>query len=289
MSASTPVLARSRPPRSRSARRRGLGLAGNLALATIALLVLLALAAPLLAPADPDVQNLGDAFASPSGVYPLGADESGRDLLSRLLHGGRTGLLGPLLVVLLSTLLGGTVAFASAWIGGRFDAVCGRALDVMFAFPGLLLAILAVALFGRGLAAASIALGIAYTPYLARLIRSAVLRERALPYVVALEVQGLSAVRICLRHLLPNVLPLVAAQAALTFGSALVDLAALSFLGLGVQPPTADWGAMVASGLGGVIAGHPRESLLAGGAIVLSVVAFNVLGERLVDLAERRR
>lgn len=289
MSASTPALLRVRLPRRSRTASRGLGLAGNAALATIALLVLLALAAPLLAPADPNVQNLGQAFAGPSSAYPLGADESGRDLLSRLLYGGRTGLLGPLLVVLLSTVLGGTVAFASAWIGGRFDAFCGRVLDVMFAFPGLLLAILAVALFGRGLAAASIALGIAYTPYLARLIRSAVVRERALPYVVALEVQGLSALRICVRHLLPNVLPLVAAQAALTFGSALVDLAALSFLGLGVQPPTADWGAMVASGLSGVIAGEPREALLAGGAIVLSVVAFNVLGERLVDLSERRR
>jgi peptide/nickel transport system permease protein len=148
---------------------------------------------------------------------------------------------------------------------------------------------LAVAMFGPGLVAPVIALSIAYTPYLMRVIRAEALKQRHLPYVEACYVEGLSARTICWRHLLPNVLPLLVVQAALSFGYALVDLAAVSYLGLGVQPPTAEWGVMVATGQSAILAGHVQESLSAGVMIIVTVVAFNLLGDRLASRRGIRR
>jgi len=195
-------------------------------------------------------------------------------------------IFGPLAVVGLAMLAGTTIAIATAWIGGWFDNVVSAAIDVLFAFPGILLAVLAAAVFGAGLKAAAIALAVAYTPYVARVLRGAALRERTQQYVAALEVQGLSALRICARHLIPNVATLIVAQGTILFGYAMVDLAAISFIGLGVQPPQPDWGVMVAEGQSGVVQGYPAESLAAGLAIVIVVVAFNLLGERLVERAD---
>ena len=137
-------------------------------------------------------------------------------------------------------------------------------------------------------AAPTIALAIAYTPYIARVLRSAAIRERAREYIAAAEVQGVSTFNICTRHLLPNLGPLIVAQATLVFAWAMVDLAAISFLGLGVQPPTADWGVMVSTGETGVVQGYPLESLSAGLCIVLVVVAVSLLGERMSARHERR-
>ncbi|MGI9117569.1 MAG: ABC transporter permease, partial [Gaiellales bacterium] len=154
-------------------------------------------------------------------------------------------------------------------------------MDILFAFPGILLAILAAAVFGASLQTAAIALAIAYAPYIARVLRAAAMQERNQPYIAALEVQGFSAWRICLRHLVPNISGLLVAQATILFGYAMVDLAAISFIGLGVQPPQPDWGVMVAEGQAGVLQGYPAESLAAGLCIVVVVVAVNLLGERL--------
>jgi peptide/nickel transport system permease protein len=162
-----------------------------------------------------------------------------------------------------------------------------RALDVLFAFPGLLLAILAVAMFGTGLVAPAVALVIVYVPYVARVVRSAALRERQLSYVRALTVQGVGAWQICLRHMLPNLLPVVVAQATVAFSFAFVDLAAINFIGLGIQPPQADWGSMVGTGQGSLINGHPQETRFASGCIVLVVVSVNLLAERLGGFEER--
>jgi peptide/nickel transport system permease protein len=128
-----------------------------------------------------------------------------------------------------------------------------------------------------------VALGLAHLPYIARVTRAAALRERELPYVDALRVHGFSGFQICWRHLLPNLAPLIIAQATVSFGYVMVDLAAISFLGLGVQPPSADWGVMVASGEPAILAGHPQQSLYAGILIVITVCAFTILGERLAD------
>jgi peptide/nickel transport system permease protein len=261
----------------------GLGALGNAALLVCVLLALLAVVAPLIAPHDPNAVTLSQAYAGSSSAHPLGTDSNGRDLLSRLIIGSRTSLVGPLLVTLMAALIGAVLALVCAWFGGWVDATISRVLDVLFSFPGLLLAVVAVAVFGHGLPAAVIALGISYIPYHARVTRSAALRERAMPYVSALHVQGFSGLRICLRNILPNVFPLIVAHATVAFGYAMIDLAAISFLGLGVQPPTADWGSMVSTGEPGILSGHPQESLYAGICIVIAVAAFNVLGERMSD------
>ena len=249
----------------------------------IAVAVFLAIFGPLLAPHDPNAANLANAYVGPVAGHALGYDSQGRDLLSRLLTGARTSIAGPFLVVLVSMVAGSVLAVTAAWAGRWVDASISTVLDILFAFPAILLAVLAAAVFGAGLTAPTLALAIAYTPYIARVLRGAALRERAREYVDACEVQGLSAVAICARHLIPNLMPLIVAQATLLFGYAMVDFAAISFIGLGVQPPTADWGVMVAAGEQNILAGHPEQSLYAGALIVITVCAFTLLGERLAD------
>lgn len=274
---------------ARRLRRSGsLGASGRIAAGVLAVIFLLAVLGPLLAPADPNAVSLSEAYQDPSAEHLLGTDGNGRDLLARLLFGAQTALLGPLLVVLVSTVLGTALALAAVWFGGWFDQVSVRVMDAVFAFPGLLLAILATALFGAGLTAAIAALAIAYIPYIGRIVRSAALRERNLPYVAALRVQGVRGVLISLRHLLPNIAGLIVANATLAFGFALMDLAGLSFIGLGVQPPTADWGATVGTGMSGILQGHPDEALFASALIVITVAAVNVLGDRLTERSEAR-
>lgn len=265
--------------------RTRLGWGGCIAVGVLAALALLALLAPVLAPHDPAAYDSASAYAGFSGSHPLGADRLGRDILSRLMWGARTSLLGPLLAVGLATIAGVPLGIALAWKGGRLDTVVGRSLDVLFAFPAVLLATLTVALFGVGLTPCVIAVGIAYLPWAARSVRAAALRERAKPYISAVEVQGVSGLAICARHILPNVWGLVVAQSTIAFGYALVDLAALSFLGFGVQPPAADWGVLVNS-YDAILQGHPEQALLAGGLIVITVMSVTVIGARVGDRRE---
>jgi peptide/nickel transport system permease protein len=269
--------------RVRFARLPQIGAVGVVSAVVILVLALVAIFAPVLTPHDPNAIDLLHPFAAPSSEHLLGTDDTGRDLLSRLIAGSRTSLVGPLVVVILEVALGVPLALVAAWRGGLVDGVVSRVLDVIFAFPGILLAILVIAFFGAGLKSAVIALAIAHMPYLARVTRGAAIRERRLAYVQALEVQGFSAVRICARHLVPNLIPLIVAQATVSFGYVMIDLAGLSFLGLGVQPPTADWGVMVSAGEQNILAGHPEQSLYAGALIVITVCAFTLLGERLAD------
>lgn len=259
----------------------------GIATGVLALVVVVALAAPLLAPHDPNAVNILHPLAGTSGTNPLGTDAEGRDILSRLIYGTRSSLLGPALVVVVAGGAGTLLALVSVWFGGWIDELLSRLLDVLFALPGLLLAIVAAAVFGPGLIVCVIALTISYTPYMARLLRGPALKVRSQPYVAASELQGFSAPRIWLRHMLPALRPFIVAQAAIGFGYALIDLAALSFLGVGVQPPTADWGVMVSDGESSILRGAPREALFASALIVLTVVALNLIGERLAEPAER--
>lgn len=247
----------------------------------LVLIVLCALFAPLLAPYSPNQGNILAANLGPSSAHWLGTDQLGRDILSRLLFGARLSLLGPTLIIVFATTFAVALAISSVWIGGWFDQVVARLLDTLFAFPGLLLAILAVAMIGPGLLAPVIALTLAYTPYIARVVRTVALRERHLAYVESCQVVGLSGWQICFRHLIPNVSPIVLAQATIAFGSALVDLAAISYLGLGVQPPQAEWGLMVSDGQSALLNGSPWESLSACVMIIVVVLTVNILGERI--------
>ncbi|WP_328296801.1 ABC transporter permease [Streptomyces sp. NBC_00435] len=245
--------------------------------------VLVALLGPWIAPQDPTFGHLGDTLLGPGPAHWLGTDQGGHDTLSALLVGTRTSLAGPLAVVLFSTLLGVAVGLFTAWRGGWIDTAAGRVLDVLFAFPALLLAILAVALFGKGMTAPVLAMAIAYMPYTARLVRGLAVQEKSRPYIAAYRVQGHSALHVTVRRLLPNIAPTLLAQSTVNFGYALLDLAALSFLGLGVQPPTPDWGAMINQGQAAVLQGQPLSAIAPAVAVVLVVVAFNVVGEDLGD------
>ena len=276
----TPTLAVEvlRAPRARRANATFLVSVGIVAAMTLA-----AILAPLIAPYPPDQVDLGAVHAGPSAAHWLGTDALGRDLLSRLMYGARTALLGPLLVVVTSTVLGILLGLLAGWRGGWLDAVLGRIFDVVFAFPSLLIAIMAVALFGKGLVAPVIAMSIAYAPFVARLTRSLVTAERSRPYVAAYRVQGFGGAWIAFRRVLPNVTPIVGAQSTLNFGYVLAELAALSFLGLGVQAPTADWGAMINEAQAGLIGGYFLPAIVPAVAVVLVVVAVNVIGEDLSD------
>ena len=265
---------------------RGTGVAGMVSAAVIVLATLAAVFGPLIAPYNPNLPNLSLAWVAPGGGHLLGYDFQGRDVFSRLLAGAQSSMLGPLAVVVLSMTAGALLAVAAAWRRGTVDSGISSGLDILFAFPGILLAVLATAIFGAGLTAAAIALSIAYMPYVARVLRGVALRERTQPYVAALEVQGSSATAICVRHLIPNMLPLIVAQATIMFGWAMVDLAAISFLGLGVQPPQANWGVMISENQTGILQGYPLPALSAGVCIVAVVIAFNVLGERLFEQAQ---
>ncbi|MGL4257360.1 MAG: ABC transporter permease [Microbacterium sp.] len=245
----------------------------------LGLFALAAVFAPLVAPYDPDAVDLLAVYAPPSPAHWLGTDALGRDILSRIIFGARTALVGPLLVVVLSTVFGALLGLLAGWRGGWLDAALGRLFDVIFAFPSLLIAIMAVALFGKGLVAPVIAMSIAYIPFVARLTRTLVTAERHRPYVSAYRVQGFSAPWIALRRVLPNVTPVVGAQSTLNFGYVLAELAALSFLGLGVQPPTPDWGSMINEAQAGLPGGHFLPAIAPAVAVVIVVVAVNIIGE----------
>lgn len=260
---------------------RRLDLIEDACLVAIAALVAVALFGRLIAPYNPDSLDLQHVLSGPSRIHSLGTDALGRDVLSRLLVGARTSMLGATLVVFVATLAGTAIALATAWRGGWLDSVTRSTLDLLMSFPALLLAFLAVAVFGPGLTAPVIASGVFFSPYFAKIILSAAIRERNLPYVAAGSVLGFSGWTLALRRILPNIMSLIVVQAAATFGYAMINLSALSFLGLGVQPPTADWGVMVASGQQGLLTGHPEESLFASIAILAAVLSFTLLGQRL--------
>ena len=280
MTVPTPTLAVRVLRMPKRLRGRGVVIAS---LGVLAVVTLAAILAPWVAPYAPDAVDFTAFYAPPSAAHWLGTDSLGRDLLSRIVWGGRTALLGPLLVVIFSTALGILLGLVAGWRGGWIDAVLGRVFDVLFAFPSLLIAMMAVALFGKGLVAPVIAMSISYAPFVARLTRSLVAAERTRPYVAAYRVQGFGGAWIALRRVLPNIAPIVGAKSKLNFGYVLAELAGLSFLGLGVQPPTADWGAMINEAQAGIAAGHFLPAIAPAVVVVLVVVAVNIVGEDLSD------
>jgi peptide/nickel transport system permease protein len=283
MSATAETLLATGPSRGTSIKRRirSLGVVGIASAAVIVIATLLAIFAPLVAPQDPNATNLAATYLGPSSSHLLGTNATGQDILSRLIAGSRLSLLGPLAVALLATSSSLLLAILAAWRGGWADTVISGMTNLLFAFPGIILAILTATVFGASLTAAVLAITIAYVPSIVRVLRSAAVIERNQTYVAALEIQGFSSTAICLRHLVPNIWPLIVAELTLQFGFAMVDLSALSFIGLGTQPPSADWGVMVANGQTGLLQGYPMESLSAGVAIFIVVLAFTLLGERL--------
>lgn len=257
-------------------------------LAVFGVVVVIAVIGPWIAPYPADELYVGPVNGAPSLPHPFGTDDVGRDILSRVLVGAQASVFAPIVVVVLSTILGLSLALTAAWFGGWVSGSIARIVDVIFAIPGLVLAVLAVAMFGKGLLAPIAALSIAYVPVVARLTQTGASRELGKPYFAALRVQGVSSAAMWFRHLLPALVPLVAAQMAVGFGYAMLDLAAISFLGLGQQPPAPDWGSMIAAGQAGILAGAPEQSVFPAIFVVATVLAVGVVGARVTVWVEER-
>ncbi|RSX52818.1 amino acid ABC transporter permease [Bifidobacterium goeldii] len=244
----------------------------------LVLILLSAVFANVIAPYDPNQVSLGAILSPPSGSHLLGTDKTGRDIFSRVLFGSRTTMLSAIGVVAISMVIGIPYGLASGYFGGWLDKILMRISDVILSFPSLLLAFLLIAAFGRSLTNAVVAVGIVYVPMLARLTRSVALVEKNKTYVEAAQSIGYSSAHIMFREILPNCVPALIVQGTLDLGYAILDLAAMSFLGLGVQPPTSDWGAMLEEGRG-LIQLAPLCALAPGAMILITVVAINVLGD----------
>lgn len=236
---------------------------------------------------DPAVQHLALRLEGPSAAHPLGLDELGRDVLARLLTGARVSLLVGVAVVGISATIGVIVGAIAGYVGGWVDEVVGRVIDVLLAFPGILLAIALVAVLGPGLTNIVIALSAMGWVGYARLVRGQVLRIRELEYVHAARVLGAGTPRILLRHVIPATWSPVTVQATLGMAGAIVAEASLSFLGLGVQPPMPSWGAMIDAGRAHLI-DAPHLTLFPGMALALIVVGFNIAGDALRDRFDPR-
>jgi peptide/nickel transport system permease protein len=255
----------------------------------IALLFLvLTVAAPWIAPYDPYDQDLSGALSPPSADHPFGADQYGRDVLSRVMYGTRTALVAIVVAGGLALTVGGALGLIAGFVGGMADTVIMRVVDVLLAFPYLLLALIIVAALGPSLTNSIIAIGIIYTPQYARLMRGQVLAIQNAEFVWAARSVGATRARIMLRHVLPNSFSPVAVMATLQAGSVVVETAGLSFLGLGAQPPSPDWGALLADGHSYFLSAW-WIATFPGLAIFLVVLGFNLIGDALRDQLDPRR
>jgi len=250
-------------------------------------LVVAAIGAPWLAPRDPIKTATRATLQPPGGAYVLGSDHLGRDVLSRVLHGARLSLVVGLISVSIAVMLGTPIGLVAGYYAGRVDAVLMRAIDVMLAFPGILLALAIVSVLTPGLGNVMIAVGLSAVPTYARLVRASVLSARENLYVEAARALGGRDVWILRRYILPNVVAPLVVTGTLGLGTAILAAAALSFLGLGSQPPTAEWGRMLSEGRD-----YLREawwiSTFPGLAIMLTVLAMNLLGDGLRDVLDPR-
>ena len=248
---------------------------------------------PVLTPYDPAAQTLADRLEPPSSKHPLGLDELGRDILARLVAGARISLIVGLAVVSVSSLVGMALGSIAGYFGGLVDDAISRVIDVLMAFPGILLAIALVAVLGPSLTNVVLALCVIGWVGYARLVRGQALRTRELEYVQAARALGAATPRILARHIVPATLPALIVQATLGMGGAILAEASLSFLGLGVQPPTPSWGTMLNYGRSHLL-DAPHLTIFPGLAIAVLVLGFNFLGDGLRDaldptMSETRR
>ncbi len=246
----------------------------------------LALLSPLIGP-DPNAIGVGPSLASPSWANWFGTDLYGRDLFARVIAGGRYSIAIGLLTLVLSMTAGSVIGLVLGYAGGQVDAWGSRVLDIMLGLPALVIAIMIVSLLGVGLVNVAIAVALAQTPHYGRIIRSATVTLRSALFVDAARAMGTHPVRIVFRHLLPNVAPTLIVIATLNLGDAILATSTLSFLGLGAQPPTAEWGAMLADGQA-TMRYAPGLMIFPGAAIFLTVISINLLGNRLTQILDPR-
>lgn len=280
----------SAPPRGRSRVLRVLLRRPSfvVALSLLALLVFVAIAAPLVAPQDPTAQTLADRLQGPSAAHLLGTDNLGRDVLSRLIYAARLALLAPLIAVGVAVLIGVPAGLVAGLSGGWVDSVTGRIFDTLLSLPGLAFALAVVAVIGPGLVNAMVAMGIVFAPSLYRVVRGAALDVAAESYIESARAIGCSLRRVIWVHVLPNIAAPVLVQVTILMGVALLAEASLSFLGLGVQPPNSSWGSMLQVAYQNQYRA-PLGVLPAGTALVLTVLSFNTIGDAVRDVVARRR
>jgi peptide/nickel transport system permease protein len=280
-----------RQPRSlwsdvwRQMRRNRFAIGGMIILA---ILIFLAIAAPWIAPEDPLKMDLANAFQPPgSGGHWLGTDEIGRDLLSRLIHGARISLVVGVIVVAIAGSIGVTLGAISGYYGGVLDTVIMRVVDVLYAFPFLILALAVVAVLGPSLTNMMLVLGFVNWIGYARLVRATVLSLRESDFVTAAHAVGVTDYRILWRHILPNTLGVVIVQATFGVAAAILAASGLSFLGMGAQPPTPEWGAMLNKGRD-YLRNQPILSIAPGLMIMITVLAINFVGDAMRDAFDPR-
>lgn len=274
---------------ARRSRRARMPVTVGVSIAFLAVVVFLALFGGLVAPRGPGTTNLAIGLTTPNSQYWFGTDDLGRDVFSRVIFGARNALLGPVLIALGAFLIGNTLGLVAGYRGGLIDATIMRWVDLMYALPGLLVTIVLIGVLGSSYLLAVLVLIVLTSPFDTRIVRGATLEQRPLPYVEAARTLGLSNRKILFRHIFPNVLPITFANTCLTFAFSLVALSALSFLGLGIGPGSADWGRMLAESRL-LLFENPAAALAPGAMIVLTATSMNIIGDWLYDrLADRGR
>jgi peptide/nickel transport system permease protein len=268
----------------RKALRHGLVVGGG---SIVLLLALVAAFGASLAPYDPLAMDFGARFAPPSWAHPFGTDDFGRDLFSRVLHGAAVSFQVAFIAVGISGVVGVLLGVLAGYLGGWVDEAIMRAMDVVFAFPAVLLAITVMAVLGRGVENAMIAIAIVYMPIFARVTRGAVISVRDREFVTAARALGTGHARIMLAHVLPNAAGPILVQTSLSLAFAILAEAALSFFGLGTQPPDPSWGRMLSEGRA-FIGQAPWMGIFPGLAIMAAVLGFNLLGDGLRDVLDPR-
>jgi peptide/nickel transport system permease protein len=274
-------------PTARAMRRLLRRKGAVLGIFVIALLVTLALLAPLISPYDPSLQTWSAVRQGPSASHWFGTDEVGRDVLARVIYGARASLMAGIIAVAIAVLIGVPAGLISGYFGGFVDALFGRITDAMLACPFLILAIALAAFLGPSLGNAMIAIGVTTTPIFMRLTRAQVMAVKVEDYVEAARAVGNPHWRIALVHILPNILPALLVQATLSLAAAIIAEAALSFLGLGQQPPAPSWGSMLNSAQRFLVSA-PWMAIWPGLAIFIAVLSFNLVGDGLRDALDPR-
>ena len=259
-----------------------------LSLTVLVVIVFASLFAKQLAPYDPEELDLANTLSGVSAQHIFGTDKVGRDIFSRALFGGRTTLISALLVVLISVVAGIPIGLYTGYYGGKLDRIINSVWNIILSFPAILLAFVLMAVIGKGLKSGIIAFGIIYTPMVARVTRSLTITEKNKTYVEAEKVVGVSDTRILFVHILPNCIGTIVSELTLDIAFAILDLAGLSFLGLGVQAPQSDWGYML-SDAQKFLTVSPIQAIIPGVLIILSVLALNLLSNEILDAYENHK
>ena len=252
------------------------------------ILLLIAIFAEYLCPYDPYAQNLLEAQQPPSMAHPLGTDRYGRDMLSRVIIGSTTSIFATLVLVAVITVIGTAIGIICGWCGGKVDTILMRISDVFLAFPGLVFALAVAGVLGGGVQNAIIALGAISWPKFARLARGLTLAQKDSSYLMAARLSVSSTPKLLVKHILPNIAGPILVTAVLDIGTMMMELAGLSFLGLGVKPPMAEWGSMISDGRA-MLQTAPWMVLAPGGAIFITVMIFNLLGDTVRDYMDPKQ